>query len=371
MARTLGDAVDQVVTIPMRVGTQPLERERLRHLYEEARRRQGEEPLAMQAAQRLKSAVGENDWVFLLTGVAECPWFPAGEMDGPPGVVSLARAIAYGLKARPLFLAEPLTLPTCTVPSKAIGVPVFPPEVVQEFDVRKAAAAIALPLGKPGAQKLAAEMLDRYRPKALIACEKLAPNSHDEFAAIDGQMPGEVCDWVSHFMFEEAQRREILTIGIGDAGNELGLGVIEDVANAYNGPNPPLRLGGNGTRIRSDVAIVATCSNWGAYGVSACVAYLAGNLAAIQDEAQEARMLDACAAMGSVDFTAGVPINHVDGKPLEVNQAIVTLLRHVVKGRLMERPPSFLPKEFTTMANKWRDYRAERVADGTGPLITT
>lgn len=363
MPQTLGEAVDQIVTIPMRVGTQLLERERLRHLYEEARARQGNVPLAMEAARRLKSVAGPGDCVFLLTGLGECPWFPVGEMDGPPGLVSLARAITYGLRAMPLYLTEPLTLPTCTVPSRAIGVPVYDSDVVREFGVWMSAGAIALPLGKKGAEELAVELLDRFRPKALIACEKLGPNSNDEFAAIDGQMPGEICDWVSHLLFEEARRRDILTIGIGDVGNELGLGVIEDIANAYNGPNPPFRQGGNGTRIRADIGIVATCSNWGAYGISACLAYLTGNLAALHDATMEEAMLEACAAMGSVDFTAGVPINYVDGRPLEVNQAIVTLLRQVVKGRLMERPPSwsFLPKEFTKMANKWRDYRAQKI----------
>lgn len=360
MPQTLGDAIDQIVTIPMRTGTQSIERERLRHLYDESRARQGDKSQAMQAAQRLFEAVHEGDWVFLLTGVAETPWFPAGEMDGPPGVVSLARALAYGLGARPLYLAEPLTLPTCTAPSKAAGVPIHDPELIERFGIWRSAGAIAMPLGEEGARAKALELLDRYQPKALVACEKLAPNAQGEFAAIDGQIPPDLCDWVAHLLFEEAQQRGIVTIGIGDAGNELGLGIIEDVANAYSGPNPPLRDGGNGTRVKSDVAIVATCSNWGAYGVAAGLAYLTKNLDALQDEAIEARILEACAAEGSVDFTAGVPINHADGKSLEVNQSIITLLRTVVQGRLTERPPSFLPREFTKMAYAWRDLRAAR-----------
>src|SRR5947209_18942496 len=99
MPRTLGETLDQIVTMSFRVGTESLARERIRHLYEVARTRQGDEPLAMQAAQKIVDATRAGDWVFLITGVAESPWFPAGEMDGPPGVVSIARAVAYGLGA--------------------------------------------------------------------------------------------------------------------------------------------------------------------------------------------------------------------------------------------------------------------------------
>ena len=355
MPQALGDSIDRIVMISAR--------EQLHHLYEVARERQGNVSLTMQAAQKLVECVDAGDWVFLLTGVAELPWLPAGEMDGPPGVVSVARAIAYGLGARPLYLAEPLTLPTCVSPSRAAGVPVYSTKLVERFNIWRSGAALPVPLGKEGAREKAIELLDRFKPKALVACEKLGPNAYGEFAAIDGQIPAEVADCVAPILFEEAQQRGILTIGIGDGGNELGLGVIEDVTNSYRGPTP-FRKGGNGTKVKSDVAIIAAVSNWGGYGISACLAYLLKNMDCIQDEQIEARILGECAAEGSVDFGAGVPLNHADGRSLEMNQAIVTLLRGVVASRLKERSgPIFLPEEFTKAAYEWKDFRASMKQD--------
>lgn len=359
MPDTLGDAIDQIVTIPMRTGTEVVQQERLTHLYREARERQGGTALTLQAAERIVEQVREGDWVFLLTGISELPWWPAGEMDGSPGIVSVARAVSYALGARPLYLAEPLTLPTCVAPSKMAGVPVRDADLIERFEIRRSAAAIELPLGEAGAREKALELLDRFKPKAMVACEKRGPNALGEFASQNGQVPASISDCVAPALFEEAQKRGIITIGIGDGGNELGLGVIEDVTNTYSGPTE-FRKGGSGTSVRSDVAVVATVSNWGAYGISAGIAYLTKNLDALQDEEMEARILEACASEGSIDFTAGVPINHADGKPTEVNQAIVTLLRTVVRGRTSERPRSFIPQDFTKLAFAYGDYYTER-----------
>lgn len=356
MPQTLGETLDQIVTMSFRVGIESLERERIRHLYEIARKRQGGVSLTMQAAQKIVDATRAGDWVFLITGVAESPWFPAGEMDGPPGVVSLARAIAYGLGARPLYLAEPLTLPTCTEPSKAIGVPIHDPDLISRFGIWRAAGALSMPLGPDGAREKAIELLDTYRPAALIACEKLGPNAEGEYAAIGSHMPPEIVDHVAAQLFIEARKRGIVTVGTGDAGNEIGLGVIEDIANEYAGATA-YRKGGNGTNITADVGIPATCSNWGCYAISAGIAYLTRNLDAMHTPEMEKLILERCAAGGSVDFTAGVPAVAADGYSLEVNQAIVTLLRRAVEGRLKDRGPSFLPSDFTQLANAWVDMR--------------
>lgn len=231
---------------------------------------------------------------------------------------------------------------------------VVDPELIEQFGIKLSAGAIQVPLGPEGAEARALALLDRYPPKAVIACEKLGPNVYGEYAALDGQFPPTTVDHVSVHLFQDAARRGITTIGIGDAGNEVGLGVIEDVANLYNGPTP-LRQGGYSTSIRSDVAVVATCSNWGAYAVSACISFLVKDLSAMLDAEMEGRVLAACAAKGAIDFIAGVPANRADGHAVDISQAIVTLLRATVARRLTDAPPSFLPREFTRRASEWAD----------------
>ena len=358
MPHSLGDAIDQIVTIPMRVGIASVATEKQLHLYDQARARQGNVALTMLAAQQLVYRVAEGDWVFLLTGYGETPWFPAGEMDGPPGVACLARALSYGASARCLYLAEPATVPTVVASSRAAGVPIYDAGVIEQFNIRRSGAAIDVPLGEQAARERAIALLDRFQPKALIACEKLGPNAQGEFVPVDGhQLPTNTVDCVAPFLFEHAQKRGILTIGIGDMGNELGLGLVEDVANAYSGPNPPNRYGGSGSGVKSDITVLATISNWGAYGVAACLAYLFKNPDCLYDEQIEGQVLAGCAAEGSVDFGAGVPINHVDGLELVVHQAVITLLRTVIRGRLHDRGRSFFPDEFTELARAWQQPR--------------
>ena len=137
---------------------------------------------------------------------------------------------------------------------------------------------------------------------------------------------------------------------------KFGLGVIEDIANEYSGATD-FRKGGNGTNIMADVGFPATCSNWGCYAISAGIAYLTKNLDALHTPEMEKLILERCAAGGSVDFTAGVPAVAADGYSLEVDQAIVTLLRRAVEGRLRDRGPSFLPGDFTQLAHAWVEMR--------------
>jgi hypothetical protein len=353
MPTTLGEAIDQIVTIPMRHATASVGRERISHLYAEARARQDGGALTMQAARRLHACVRPGDTVLLLTGIGDAPWYPAGETDGPPGLVSIARAVAYGLGATPVYLAEPGTLPACTAPSRAVGLPVRDPEAIQRFEIKKSAAAMPVPLGEAGARETARALLDRFRPTACLACEKASPNMRGEFPAGEGQKPSAVCDWVAPHLFDEARARGILTIGVGDVGNELGLAVVADVSDVYGGPNPPHRYGGQGSGVWADVSVLATCSNWGAYGITACLAYLTRQLDVLQTEEMEGAVLAACAAAGAVDFTTGTPVDHVDGRRRAVSQAVVTLLRAAVEGRLTDRPPSFLPNEYWTRMEGW------------------
>lgn len=373
MPRTMGDAIDQIITIPMRVGGETVAIERQRHLYEETRRRQRDLALTMQAAELLVARVKDGDNVLLLTGLGDTPWWPAGEMDGPPGVASIARALAYGIGARPIYLAEPGMVPPIRAASQAAGVPVYAAEVVREFELWRSASLLTMPLGRAQAKERALALFDELKPAAVVALEKLGPNAHGEYGAVDGQVPPELIDHVSTEVFLEAHRRGLPTIGIGDVGNELGLGIVEDVTNGYRGPTA-YRKGGAGTVTPASVAIFATVSNWGGYGLAAALAFLLKNLDCLQDERMEARIMAASAAAGAVDFQAGVPMDHADGKALEVHLAIVTLLRTVVANRV--RPLAegastdgsrhrFLPAKFTEAAYRWSDWRARREKDGT------
>ena len=78
----------------------------------------------------------------------------------------------------------------------------------------------------------------------------------------------------AHLAFEDECRNTYghYTIGIGDGGNEIGMGEIPWETIAKNVPNGGLVA----CRVPTDYNIVCGVSNWGAYGLAAGVWHLRG-----------------------------------------------------------------------------------------------
>src|SRR5438477_11762836 len=77
-----------------------------------------------------------------------------------------------------------------------------------------------------------------------------------------------------HGLFECASEwdRELVNIGIGDGGNEIGMGKVAWDVIRRNVPNGGLIA----CRVPTDYLIVAGVSNWGAYALAAGIALLRG-----------------------------------------------------------------------------------------------
>lgn len=122
----------------------------------------------------------------------------------------------------------------------------------------------------------------------------------------------------AHLLFEDASRQEppITTIGIGDGGNEIGMGKIAWDVIRRNIPNGA-RIA---CRVPTDHLIVTGVSNWGAYGLAAGVRLLRGVqhdplLFAVDWERQ---LLQTMVNVGPlVDGVAGTRAVSVDGLAFE------------------------------------------------------
>lgn len=75
-----------------------------------------------------------------------------------------------------------------------------------------------------------------------------------------------------HSWFEEGRPPGVVTIGIGDGGNELGMGKVRRDVIGRNVPNGEAIA----CRVAVDHLIVAGVSNWGAYALAAAVYHLRG-----------------------------------------------------------------------------------------------
>ncbi|MDR1137691.1 MAG: DUF4392 domain-containing protein [Synergistaceae bacterium] len=121
-----------------------------------------------------------------------------------------------------------------------------------------------------------------------------------------------------------ALRGESRVIGVGDGGNEVGMGNYKSRLSEMM-PDYAECL----CSVRADVAIPVDVSNWGAYALAAAISIDAGEWLA-QTEAEEIAMLSALKDAGVVDGVTKKPSASVDGfdisKHLKIRAALQDLL---------------------------------------------
>jgi hypothetical protein len=134
-------------------------------------------------------------------------------------------------------------------------------------------------------------------------------------------------------IFSLARRRGSLTVGIGDRGNELGFGTVAGVGGVPADLARPCACPCRSTiacAVAADGVVVASVSNWGAYGVVAALAVRHRDPRLLHRRDDEARMLRACVEAGARDGLTGERRLTVDGLSLARQQVVVALLRRVV-----------------------------------------
>jgi hypothetical protein len=315
----VAEAIDHLITAPISNWT-ILKGLPLATLYAASRRKTGA-PLTLAAARLLASSVARGDVVLILSGFLIRD-YGRPETDGPIGAAVLGRALALGLGAVPVAVSEAACLASLEACFAAAGLVPGTLEDLQRG--RNRCAFTAFPVDAREAEQTATRLLDALAPRAVIAIERPG-------AGADGEYHGGGGFTISSFtaktdvLFELAQARGIPTIGIGDLGNELGLGVVAAEVRAH------VPLGDViAARRAADVAVVANISNWGAYGVAACLAAMIGDESIFHDGAAEARLIEACVRAGAIDPVGGQLRAWVDGTDATANAALVDLLRSVV-----------------------------------------
>src|SRR5690606_37507077 len=124
--------------------------------------------------------------------------------------------------------------------------------------------------------------------------------------------------------------RGIPTIGIGDGGNEMGMGNANGILRSLLIFGDPKYNGGIVPAKETDFVIPATVSNWGGYGLAAALAAMLHSPEIMHDEAAERRMLTASSFQGLIDGVTGTTGTSSDGLSEDVHVAIVGLLRALI-----------------------------------------
>lgn len=214
------------------------------------------------------------------------------ETDGPPGAVALGRALAR------------------------LGV-----AVDYVTDTRNCAAFDALDVEPDTDWR---SYLDRAQPTHLVSIERLSRARDGAYRNMDGD---DVTLWHEPLdeLFLAGPARGIVTIGIGDGGNEIGMGKLFDgvVANVRNGE----RIAGV---VAADYCIVAGTSNWGAYGLIAALSVVTGQALLPSGDQLKQTHESLVASGAAVDGVTHRAEPTVDGIFLAITLDVVERLRRMV-----------------------------------------
>ena len=310
-------------------------------LYDYARQKYGRS-LTMLAARSLQERVTAGSVVMIATGWPDRPWISPdiAELDGPPGAAVLARALHLGCRAVPLVVIEEQLVRPMSAVLTGAGFRVLPPDqamaAIDSPSPIHAAAVLPFPAEMDAARAEARRLLDSYQPAALIAIEKGGMN--DQGVIHNARGADTSADMAKvDLLFQAGLAEGVYTLGIGDGGNELGMGAIAEFIkeNIPYGAQCQCPCGGGlAPATRTDLVIPAAVSNWGGYGVAAALAVLQEQPAVLHPPELEARILRLGADAGLIDGMTGWCNPGADGMADTIHVSVINLLRGVVEAAL-------------------------------------
>lgn len=282
------------------------------------------------AARSLAEGTGE---VAIVTGFAiPMPTGPVAETDGPPGAVLLADVLSSLGRSVCLVTDEPCAAVVQRA-VECVEIPGVPLEVcpvdadeaedwIMGFLARRSLShLVAIERVGPGHTPASLARQRRSGETPDSAFRERVPNEH--FGRCHN-MRGEIIDAFTaplHRLFERAASLPVppVTIGIGDGGNEIGMGALpwEEIVSRLSGPHS----GWIPCATATDWTIVAGVSNWGAQAVAALAALGTGKVELIRrwNEASQQALLEEIVRSGpAVDGAKRLYQSTVDGLPAEV-----------------------------------------------------
>jgi len=246
----------------------------------------------LRAARLLKDAPGA---VIIGTGFPVAGTF---ETDGPVGAIALYKALE-ALGAEPWLACAPPLADLLSEDYRILGLPNT--DVAQATEQARAALA-------------------ELAPSAVVSIERPGLTDDGRYYNMRGVDITEYCGVFDPYVTE----CECPSIGIGDGGNEIGMGNVRDAVSS---------LSIRGAVTACDELLIADVSNWGAYALILFLGRWA-NRDMLADIAP-LEILQYLSNLGSVDGVTGENTLTEDGFSAEEGMALIQELRLLAEGALL------------------------------------
>ena len=165
--------------------------------------------------------------------------------------------------------------------------------------------------------ELASAALAELKPQLVVSIERPGFNASNGYANMRGEDISARCASFDYFLTQAA----CPTIGIGDGGNEIGMGNLYQQVSALN-ITPSVT--------QCDELIVADVSNWAAWALAAMVSVLRGEN--LLSDADPLAILQYLSAKGSVDGVTRLNTLTEDGLAHTEGEQLIKDLRTVLQG---------------------------------------
>jgi hypothetical protein len=214
------------------------------------------------------------------------------ETDGPPGAVAIGQALA-ALGYRVAYVTDAFTGPLLR---ELAG----PGAAVHEMEV----------LGHEESRACARALLAELTPDVLLAVERCGLTGDGAYLNMRG---ADVSEY--HAKLDYLFADHPCSVGIGDGGNEIGMGNLASVIRLTELSDRPCVT-------RTTRLVVSSVSNWGAWGLVAALSRQSRrNLLVSVPEARD--LLARTVELGAVDGVSGRRDTSVDGFPSAENDRVL------------------------------------------------
>ena len=232
--------------------------------------------------------------IFITTG-----FYVAGhaETDGPPGALILC-LILKELGYSPIILTD-----------------IYCQNFFEKYDIKVIYMDIKMEKGNK--MDFIEKTIKEYNPSGMISIERCGINIENKYANMRNISINENTAEIDLFFM--LYYNKIPTIGIGDGGNEIGMGNLEQIIKDKLNIIP--------CKIKVDKLVISSVSNWGGYGLAAYLCKLTNNKTFFETVENTVKdYIKFIIGLGSVDGVTHENKEKVDGYDINVELNIIRSL---------------------------------------------